>query len=104
MFNFTITSTLKTFMDHITRPNVTFQHTPTGPEGLVHDKKVYVAFSSGWIYNANAHEIPEFNIPYLDKDFNVPLLKASLAFLGLTNFTAFRADGAQLESIKEAAI
>ncbi|QGK73992.1 FMN-dependent NADH-azoreductase [Flavobacterium sp. SLB02] len=104
MFNFTITSNLKTYLDHITRVNVTFQYTPTGPEGLVHGKKVYIAFSSGWIYNQNAPEIPEFNIPYLDKDFNVPLLKSSLAFLGLTDFTAFRADGAQLEGIKEAAI
>lgn len=104
MFNFTITSNLKTFLDHITRVNATFQYTPTGPEGLVHGKKVYIAFSSGWIYNPNAPEIPEFNIPYLDKDFNVPLLKSSLAFLGLTDFTAFRADGAQLEGIKEAAI
>ena len=104
MYNFTITSTLKTFMDHITRPNVTFQYTPTGPEGLVHNKKVYIAFSSGWIYDENAPVIPEFNIPYLKKDFNVPLLKASLGFLGMTDFTAFRADGAQLEGIKEAAI
>lgn len=54
-------------------------------------------YSSSRIYNANAPEIPEFNIPYLNKDFNVPLLQASLAFLGLTDFTAFRADGAQLE-------
>lgn len=104
MFNFTITSNLKAYLDHITRVNATFQYTPSGPEGLVHGKKVYIAFSSGWIYNLNAPEIPEFNIPYLDKDFNVPLLKSSLAFLGLTDFTAFRADGAQLEGIKEAAI
>ncbi|MBD1365689.1 NAD(P)H-dependent oxidoreductase [Mucilaginibacter sp. ZT4R22] len=103
MYNFTITSTLKTFLDHITRPGVTFRYTENGPEGLIKGKKVYIAFSSGWIYDENAPVIPEFNMPYIKNDFNVPFLKVLLGFLGMTDVTAFRADGAELHGIKETA-
>lgn len=103
MYNFTITSTLKTFIDHITRPGVTFRYTDSGPEGLIKNKKVYIAFSSGWIYDKDAPVIPDFNLSYLNKDFNVPYLKVVLGFLGMTDVIAFRADGTGLEGIKETA-
>lgn len=103
MYNFTITSTLKTFLDHITRPGITFRYTENGPEGLIKNKKVYIAFSSGWIYDEHAPIIPEFNMPYIKNDFNVPFLKVLLGFLGMTDVTAFRADGAELHGIKETA-
>lgn len=92
LYNFTIPSSLKAWIDHITRAGITFGYGENGPIGLVTGKKVYVAMSSGGIYSEG---------PGKANDFVVPYLNAFLGFLGMTALTAFRAEGLKVPGIKE---
>ncbi|RWW91751.1 FMN-dependent NADH-azoreductase [Flavobacterium cerinum] len=96
LYNFTIHSTLKAWIDHITKPGITFEYGEDGrPIGMIMGKKVYVAMASGGIYSEG---------PGKTNDFVVPYLKAFLGFLGMTNLTAFRAEGLKVPGIKEHAM
>ena len=86
-YNFGIPWTLKAWVDHIARAGVTFRYTAEGPEGLMKDKKVYVAMSSGGIYSEG---------PTAGYDFVAPYLKAVLGFLGITDVTVVRVEGHRL--------
>jgi FMN-dependent NADH-azoreductase len=85
MYNFTIASTLKAWLDHIARAGRTFRYTEKGPEGLLTGKKVYVAASRGGLY-ANGG-------PAAAMDFQEPYLRAMLGFLGLNDVTFIYAEG-----------
>ncbi len=95
LYNFTIHTALKAWIDHITRAGVTFGYGANGPIGLVTGKKVYVAMSSGGIYSAG---------PGKANDFVAPYLKAFLGFLGMTDLVVFRAEGLKVPVIKEYAL
>jgi FMN-dependent NADH-azoreductase len=95
LYNFGIHSTLKAWIDHIARAGVTFKYDENGPEGLVKNKKVYIALSAGGIYSEG---------PYKPFDFVEPYLRAVLGFLGMTDVTVFRVEGTNIPSIKEAAL
>jgi len=92
LINFTIPSSLKAWIDHITRAGITFGYGENGPIGLVTGKKVYVAMSSGGIYSEG---------PGKANDFVAPYLKAFLGFLGMTDFTVFRAEGLKVPGVKD---
>ena len=85
MYNFTIPSTLKAWLDHISRAGRTFRYTEKGPEGLLRGKKVYIAASRGGLY-ANGG-------PAASMDFQEPYLRGMLGFLGLTDVTFVYAEG-----------
>jgi len=51
MYNFSVTSGLKAWIDHVARAGRTFQYGANGPEGLVTGKKVYVFVASGGVYS-----------------------------------------------------
>jgi len=72
MYNFGMPVQLKNWFDAIARAGVTFRYTETGPEGLLKNKKVYVATSRGGVYP-------------VDADPQVPNLRMLLNFLGLTD-------------------
>lgn len=95
LYNFTIHTALKSWIDYITRIGITFEYGANGPVGMVKEKKVYVAMSSGGIYSEG---------PGKANDFVVPYLQAFLGFLGMTDLTAFRAEGLKVEGIKEHAM
>lgn len=95
LYNFTIHTALKAWIDHITRAGVTFGYGEKGPIGLVTGKKVYVAMSSGGIYSEG---------PSQANDFVAPYLKAFLGFLGMTDLTVFRAEGLKVPVVKEHAL
>lgn len=95
MYNFTIHSSLKAWLDHVVRVGVTFKHDETGVHGLLSDKKVYVAISSGAIYTDG---------PMQSADFVKPLLKTILGFIGLTDVTFFRVEGTNVPGVKEHAL
>jgi FMN-dependent NADH-azoreductase len=95
LYNYTIPSTLKAWIDHITRAGVTFGYSPNGPVGLVTGKKVYVAMASGGIYSEG---------PSKENDFVAPYLKAFLGLLGMTDLTVFRAEGVKIAGVKEHAL
>lgn len=79
MYNFSISSTLKAWLDHITRAGRTFQYTANGPEGLLKNKKVYVVTARGGVYTGDS--------PAKAYDFQEPYLRAILGLNGLTDVT-----------------
>ncbi len=95
LINFTIHSSLKAWIDHITRAGITFGYGENGPVGKVTGKKVYVAMSSGGVYSEG---------PGKANDFVAPYLKAFLGFLGMTDLTVFRAEGLKVPGVKEHAM
>ena len=95
MYNFNIHSTLKAWIDHISRANETFSYSEKGPEGLIKNKKIYLAISSGGVYTDG---------PMKGYDFIEPYLKAFLGFLGMTDITVFRAEGLNIPELKDNAL
>ena len=81
MYNFGVPVQLKTWIDAIARAGVTFRYTEQGPEGLLKNKKVYVALARGGLYR----DTPA--------DSQVPYLKSVLAFLGLHDVEFIYAEG-----------
>ncbi len=95
LYNFTIHTALKAYLDHITRAGVTFSYGENGPVGLVKGKKVYIAMSSGGIYSEG---------PGKALDFVAPYLTSFLGFLGMHEVKVFRAEGVKVPGIKEQAL
>ena len=95
LYNFSIPSVLKAWIDHLCRAGITFKYVDGKPQGLVTDKKVYVAMSSGGIYSEG---------PAAGYDFVAPYLKAVLGFLGMTDVTVVRAEGVSIPGVQEKAL
>jgi FMN-dependent NADH-azoreductase len=95
LYNFTIHTALKAWIDHITRAGITFGYGENGPVGKVTGKKVYVAMSSGGVYSEG---------PGKANDFVAPYLNAFLGFLGMTDMTVVRAEGLKVPGVKEYAM
>lgn len=71
MYNFNIPTQLKSYIDFIARPRVTFQYTENGPEGLVKGKKAIVLASFGGVHQGQT------------TDVITPYLKTFLGFIGI---------------------
>ena len=95
LYNFSISSTLKAWIDHIARRGITFKYVDNKPQGLVTGKKVYVAMASGGIYSEG---------PAAGYDFVAPYLKAVLGFLGMTDVTVVRAEGIAIPGVQDKAL
>jgi len=95
LYNFSIHSTLKAWLDHVVRAGVTFKYDENGPEGLIKGKKVYIALASGGIYSEG---------PMKPFDFAEPYLKHMLSFIGLTDIGVFRVEGSSIPGIKDTAL
>jgi FMN-dependent NADH-azoreductase len=95
MYNFSIPSALKAWIDHIVRKGVTFNYSEKGVEGLVKGKKVYLVESSGGIFSEGMLK---------DKDFAEPYLRWILGFIGLTDITTLRVEGTSIPGIREQAL
>jgi FMN-dependent NADH-azoreductase len=85
MYNFSIPSTLKAWIDHVARRGRTFRYSEKGPEGLLKGKKVFVLVARGGVYSKGA--------PAAAFDFQEPYLRAVLGFLGLTDVTFVHFEG-----------
>ena len=85
MYNFSIPSTLKAWIDHVARAGWTFRYTPAGPEGLLKGKKVIVITGRGGIYTGSS--------PANALDFHEPNLRGVLGFLGLSDVTFIHVEG-----------
>ncbi|MES2268096.1 MAG: NAD(P)H-dependent oxidoreductase [Bacteroidota bacterium] len=94
-YNFSIPSTLKAWIDHITRAGLSFSYGANGPEGLIKGKKIYLAIASGGVYSEG---------PMLSADFAEPYLKFMLGFLGMTNVSTFRIEGLKVPGVMETAV
>lgn len=95
LYNFGIPSTLKAWIDHIARAGQTFSYSEKGPEGLVKNKKVYLAISSGGVYSEG---------PMKPFDFTESYLRSVLGFMGMTDITAYRAEGVSIPDLKDMAL
>jgi FMN-dependent NADH-azoreductase len=84
MYNFSVTSGLKAWIDHIARAGRTFKYGANGAEGLVTGKKVYVFVASGAAYSEG---------PYAAYDFVTTYLRSVLGFLGMTDVSFIVAEG-----------
>lgn len=87
MINFGISSTLKTWFDHLLRSGVTFKYTPEGPVGLLSGKKFFVVQARGGIYSDPANQ------PF---DFQAPHIRQMLAFIGVTDVEVVNVEGLAL--------
>lgn len=54
MYNFTVPTQLKAWLDRILVAGKTFRYTETGPEGLVGGKRVIIALARGGFYDAGS--------------------------------------------------
>jgi FMN-dependent NADH-azoreductase len=90
MYNFTISSTLKAWIDHITRAGRTFRYTADGPEGLLKNKRVFVVTGRGGVYTGDS--------PMKSYDFQEPYLRTILGFLGLDDVTFIHVEGQQISA------
>ena len=95
LYNFTIHSALKAWIDHITRAGITFGYTENGPVGKVTGKKVYVAMASAAVYTEG---------PFKANDFVAPYLSTILSFLGMADITVVRVEGLKVPGVKEQAM
>jgi len=94
MINFSVPSTLKSWVDHITRSGRTFAYGAAGPNGLVTGKQVILVQAKGGVYSGSMQPI----------DFVTPYLKHMLAFLGMTDVQIIDLEGMSLgpESVEKA--
>ncbi len=81
LYNFGVSSQLKTYFDWIARAGITFSYTANGPEGLVKGKKVYIVSARGGKYIGTPH------------DSQTPFLRSFLGFLGMTDVSFIYAEG-----------
>jgi FMN-dependent NADH-azoreductase len=82
VYNFTIPSQLKAWIDRITVAGKTFRYTESGPQGLAGGKQVIVAVSRGGV-----------RAPDASGEFGEPYLKYLFAFLGIDDVRFVRAEG-----------
>ncbi len=81
MYNFSIPSTLKAWIDRIAVAGKTFRYTQKGPEGLAGGKKVVIASGRGGIHTGSP------------TDFQEAYLRQVFGFLGVTDIEFVRAEG-----------
>lgn len=96
MYNFTVPTQLKQWIDLVARAGVTFKYTNEGPVGLLTDKKAIVITTRGGVHRNAA------------SDHLVPYLKTVLAFIGIDDLDIVYAEGLAMgepmvkESIEQA--
>lgn len=84
MYNFSITTQLKAWLDRVIVAGRTFRYGPNGPEGLAGGKRVVIASTRGGVYSEG---------PAAGMDFQEPYLRAALGFIGITDIEFVRAEG-----------
>lgn len=95
MYNFGISSVLKSWFDHVGRAGITFKYTSEGPVGLLTGKKAYIAVTTGGVYSSGDAAAYDFVTPYI---------KAFLAFIGITDVTVVRAEGFAVQELQATAL
>ena len=94
LYNFSIPSQLKSWIDRIAQVGRTFTYTETGPKGLAGGKTVIVASTRGGVYSTNDWgRAAEHQESYLQTVFG---------FLGITDVRFVRAEGVAMGDAKKA--
>lgn len=87
MYNFTIPSQLKSWIDRVAVAGRTFKYTETGPVGLAGGKTAYIVSARGGVYNNEQGQSMDFQEDYL---------KAVLGFLGISDVRFIRAEAVSM--------
>jgi FMN-dependent NADH-azoreductase len=97
MYNFTVPSQLKAWLDRLAQPGRTFRYGEKGPEGLSGGKTILIVSTRGGVYsNSDAGNA---------MDHQESLLKGFFGFLGVTDIRVVRAEGLAMgEAAKTAAL
>ncbi|HEY1142237.1 MAG TPA: FMN-dependent NADH-azoreductase [Lysobacter sp.] len=82
MYNFSVPSTLKAWIDRVAVAGRTFRYTENGPEGLAKGKRMVIASGRGGIYGENS-----------PADFQEAYLRQVFGFLGVSDIEFIRAEG-----------
>lgn len=85
MYNFSIPTQLKAWIDRVAQPGRTFRYTPTGPVGLAGGRKVVVVSSRGGRYAGTPLEAA--------LDHQEAYLRAVMGFFGIAEVSVLRAEG-----------
>lgn len=94
LYNFSIPSQLKSWVDRIAQAGRTFTYTATGPKGLAGGKTVIIASTRGGVYsNSEGGRAMEHQESYLQTVFG---------FLGITDIRFVRAEGMAMGDAKKA--
>jgi FMN-dependent NADH-azoreductase len=88
MYNFTIPSQLKAWIDRIVVGGKTFKYGADGVEGLAGNKRVIIAISRGGFYGEG---MPTAALEHLES-----YLRGVFGFIGVTNPEIISADGVQV--------
>lgn len=86
MYNFTVPTQLKAWVDRVCIAGKTFQYGANGPEGLLpKGKRAFIASARGGVYSGNS--------PAAAMDHQEPYLRGVLGFMGITDVSVVRAEG-----------
>jgi FMN-dependent NADH-azoreductase len=85
MYNFSVPTQLKGWIDRVAQAGRTFRYTATGPEGLAGGKQVIIVSSRGSMLSGSANEVA--------LDHQEAYLRTVFGFLGITDVTVVRAEG-----------
>jgi len=85
MYNFSIPSQLKAWIDRVVIAGKTFRYGANGAEGLLLNKKVFIASSRGNVYAPGS--------PTAALEHHENYLTGVLGFIGLNDVTVVRAEG-----------
>lgn len=85
LYNFTVPSQLKTWIDRIAVAGKTFYYTEKGPEGLLGGKRVILALGRGGLYGPGT--------PFHSFEHGESYVRALFGFLGVTDFETILAEG-----------
>jgi FMN-dependent NADH-azoreductase len=88
MYNFSVSTQLKAWIDRICVAGKTFRYTQSGPQGLAGGKQVIVAAARGGFYG------PQTSAAALEHQESY--LRGVFAFLGITPVTFVRAEGVNI--------
>ena len=95
MYNFSVPSQLKAWIDRVLVAGKTFRYTATGPEGLARGKRVIVASARGGFYGVGT--------PSAAADFQEPYLRQVFAMMGIDDVQFVRAEGVGISAEQKAA-
>jgi FMN-dependent NADH-azoreductase len=85
MYNFTLSSQLKSWIDRILVAGKTFRYSAAGPEGLAGNKRVIIVVSRGGLYGPGA---PAAALEHVES-----YLRGVFGFIGVTNLEFIVAEG-----------
>lgn len=96
MYNFTVPTQLKAWIDRILVAGETFRYTAAGAEGLAGGKRVIVALARGGFYGAGA--------PAAALEHAESYLRAVFAFVGIEDVRVIAVDGLAIPERRDAAL